>query len=883
MIRLLLNSLLVFAPLILTANEPSSVESAEPHRLVSVAVMPFLSSGIDPYTDLTAVALRDSFIQRLVSSPSVRVVSRRRAYALSMDAEIRIANQDAKHERASADYAIFGHIIPMETGEMERMDVVIAVFEVASGDLVLLEKVSGGTADPTRLADNFFDAAQKVLLESPPQREAPAITANYSPPSRVGVLPFWIMGVDGGDVDGTLQRLGGAIEQGLHQAWPATGIVSTERMLQILEAHGLNQIGGRADAFAASVAQVVGAEEVVLVQLNALQSAEEGAQWSLSLVAIHVETGIITRSTQKTFVSLDQLMQEAREVAQGFGFSVHKPLIQDQSPSRREALLQAEGALYSQFATNAHWTEEEADELDTELRIEMLEMAIATSPDISDEFFLDWMRKTFELAYKWPREIDVYGDHNRDSAPSVTLNRHADFMHLALNSRQWRNADNARDGEYFRVEALIRMNQPEEALDYLNRIPDRQSEHYLALGQIQMLQGQYENALSSLDQVERDDPDFHELVGKAAFKAGQHEREYRALKAHLLKIKRLSHWRTSQRTIYLMNEFEPPEERIQLIQKYAGDWAKGTDVAQYTLARAQLETGMHEQALPVLRVFANQKRLTGILGEHSQIVRKEISRLLALHSDVKEMVVRYADVQIPPADMRYYIQPLGYTDADALQVAIEKAEWFSGIDFVLLPTIELPVNEYIYDAQTRQYDAQRLQAWLHSQIDLPDDALHYCFVVDRDIRWNRGWIYANTMPHGATVMSDYRWRLYYNHLDSSDLGKALAKSWLTCMLHPIKRWMGKETILKLTGSETWPNHAGTIQYSKGTAREVFEAPFQICPGTQKLYAAVDWKALFEFRKQAFLRYQKRYCEMIQTAGRLVGPPLAKDDSSSPSR
>lgn len=82
----------------------------------------------------------------------------------------------------------------------------------------------------------------------------------------------------------------------------------------------------------------------------------------------------------------------------------------------------------------------------------------------------------------------------------------------------------------------------------------------------------------------------------------------------------------------------------------------------------------------------------------------------------------------------------------------------------------------------------------------------------------------------------------------------------------------KQELKELTGSEKWPNHAGTIQYSKGTAREIFEAPFHICPATQKLYAAVNWNELMLFKAKELREFKLRYRVSMKEIVDEVGPP-----------
>jgi hypothetical protein len=227
-------------------------------------------------------------------------------------------------------------------------------------------------------------------------------------------------------------------------------VVNTGEVLKILEDNGLNQIGGRTDAYAANVARVVGADRILIAHLNAVYSDEASDHWSLGLVAIDVETGIVTRVYEQRFSSLSDLLENAALVAEAFSSSTSdQPLIHE-TLEHRQQQLNAEGQLYYRFATEKNWTSEEAYDLDTELRIEMAESALATTPHLNDELFLNLLSKAFEFAYEKPRGLDPYGDYHRPPLPSIIINNNADFMHLALN-RSGRNGVSPRIHDFVEV------------------------------------------------------------------------------------------------------------------------------------------------------------------------------------------------------------------------------------------------------------------------------------------------------------------------------------------------------------------------------------------------------------------------------------------------
>lgn len=850
----------------------------EQRARISVSVMPFHSSVNDTYTNLTSQAVRDSLIQKLVQDPELLVVTRRRAYTLSLDSEIIISDPRSAYYKTPADYVIFGHLIPAETTEQFKVDMVVAIFEARSGELILLEKIPGGSDVPSLLAEKFHEKVYEGILKASSGRQAIRHLGGYKLiPEKLVILPVWALGFDDSEFDNSIKEVVRAIENGLRTVWPDSSVVSTEQVMEILKSHGLNKIGDRADAYAENVAEVLKADHVLVVKLTGVELEDGAIQWISCLLSIDVKTGIISQAHEVIFNSFEELLQRAHLLGEDFASQPYEVPMGFNSKAESQRRLSQEGNIYRNLALERDWVTRSLTDvsISTELRIEMAETALSTLQGLTDEAFIELLENSYKLAYKLPAGLDVYGDYSQELPDSYILNSNADFMHLALNSRKWRNQDNFIAGEQLRIQNLILMGQAEEALTYLDQFPRESLVYPLLLGQIQMLQGNYREALNTFETIESQELDYYELKAKATHKIGDFKQEYDALKAYLKQRKSISHWRTGQRTVYLMNFHESPEDRIELIEQYLikDNWARGTDVAQYTIARAQLELGQTFPALSVLRSLEQKERFTGILRKYEESVRSEIKKLLKPYIDEAIQNVSYVDVRPAPSNLRYYVQPIGYTDTEALQVALAKAESFSGIDFILLPTLRAPLNELIYNVETRRYIAPNLHRWLVGNIERPDDALHYCFVLDQDIcSMKGGWIYSSKYPHGWTVISDYRWRKYYDHYSSQQIGLALAKKWLSCLQYPMQRMLGKEKINEITGSPHWPNHSGTIQYSKGTAAEVFEAPFSICETTRKLYAQIEWKALMDFQSKKLESYKERLKESIDLISRNIESP-----------
>ncbi|MDQ8207544.1 hypothetical protein QEH52_08490 [Coraliomargarita sp. SDUM461003] len=591
---------------------------------------------------------------------------------------------------------------------------------------------------------------------------------------------------------------------------------------------------------------------------------------------IDIETGIVTRANQSSYTSLNALMKDAGRAAYDLTQTHYDSPAQLNVSEKLNERLRAEGRLYYKLATNDEWDKKWTSNGNDASRVEMAEIALCTIPEISDSELLTLLRRSYNLTFAMPDRLDVYRPESVGKMDNFVLNSAVDFMHLALNSRQWANPTMVAEADRLRVELLIRMNQPEEALQYLERIPRHDENYAKLLAKIHMLDGRYTEASSVLSGFEGNDLEYLELIAKAAFGTEAFKAEYKALKEYVRARGSLDHRDISERIVYLMNQFEEPKDRIRLINEYFGRWGKAMDVVQYTLARARLEVGQKGLALPVLRSLQKKKQLTGILEQNNQIIKGEIDKLLAPYEKSAVERVSYKDVALPTGGLRFYIQPIGYSDDRALRLALRMSRNFAGFDFVLLPSIRPPLHESLYDIERRQFDAYMVQQWLAGVYDAPDDALHICFLFDHDISWRGNWIYSNTLKHGWTVMSDFRWRKYYK-TNSKHISRALTKVWLSVMQHPMKDWFGPDRIKEITGEPDWPNHIGTIQYSKGTAGEVFESIFTICEQTQKLYKEVVWNELVTFRQAEFENYYNENRKMIDKLIETVGLPLLSDN------
>lgn len=119
---------------------------------VTVAVMPFWGSGVDRYSDLIATSARDGLINRLARDPDIRVVVRRRAYALSLDSEVIIDDPGQANYRTPADFVIFGQLVRAKTEGGSGYNIISSIYESRSAKLAKLHRIKCGKDDPEALA-----------------------------------------------------------------------------------------------------------------------------------------------------------------------------------------------------------------------------------------------------------------------------------------------------------------------------------------------------------------------------------------------------------------------------------------------------------------------------------------------------------------------------------------------------------------------------------------------------------------------------------------------------------------------------------------------------------------------------------------------------------
>ncbi|MDQ8207545.1 hypothetical protein QEH52_08495 [Coraliomargarita sp. SDUM461003] len=240
------------------------------HAQVSVAVMPFLGTDLSKQDELTATSMRDGVLHRLFADPNVRVVIRRRAYALSLDAEILIDDPTEMKYRTPADYVIFGNLLPVQTGDTSSFNLIAGIYEASSGNVLFIQEVPCGSDDPEVLAESFYNSIHEVLHANAGLMTYDTPELAHVRPKRIAMLPVWVMGAQEYDFWEISSQLIEQSKLGLGMGWPTADIIRTAEVIEIIEAHGLNQIGGRADAYAENVARVLGADHVLLVHLNAV-------------------------------------------------------------------------------------------------------------------------------------------------------------------------------------------------------------------------------------------------------------------------------------------------------------------------------------------------------------------------------------------------------------------------------------------------------------------------------------------------------------------------------------------------------------------------------------------------------------------------------------
>jgi predicted nucleotidyltransferase len=820
--------------------------------------MPFTSSGIDALNDFTAISLRDEVIYRLVEAPAVTVVTRQRGFAMSMEAEIAKVNSDLRFDQMVTDFVVFGSLVASETGQKQALDILIALYQIGpSNELIFLEQVQANTNDIGLLGQKFYDALIDQLLDSSPESAQVAVRASKAESKVVAVLPVWTYGLDSKDDAAAHDAILFEVEAGLIAGDPNLEIVDRQAMRRILEELELKDMVSMADRQAANIGQIVGVDEMIISNVRVYKTDNGRVEWSLALMSIDTKTGMILRANRETFESIEAMRDQTQSLAAEFAAKPRARALATLSDAKKRQMLGYEGELYRTLATEEDWVSNKTATINVALRIEMVEATLLLSPQLTDVAFLKLFREAFEYGYTNQIKLDLYQTTYTRSISAATKQHSSDLLSLAFDSRVWKNGDLKIEGDRIRVQSLILMGRAKEAQEVLKYLGASDRDFHYLLGQIFLLEDRYSSAMREFEMVDYMHARLYEFKAYAAYGMNHRAEEYKWLKKRMLERGSLTHSRISQRAMYLMNDFEVPRERVRLIEANATTWALGTDAAQYTLARAKLEMGELEQSIPLLRGITSKKELTGVLRLDREPFRAKLSALLEPYKDWSRGEVRYVDVNVPPAGLKYYVQPVGYSDENALRVAIEKAEWFSGFDFVLLDSIELPIHESVYNVKVSQYEVYELHKYLLGKTEIPRNAIHYIFIVDKDIGVGGNWIYATTKPFGSSLISDYRWRSYYPNRTSEEIGLALGKQFLGFMQYPIQWMYGPRRIKEVSGENAWPNHVDTIQYSKGTAEEVFQASYNICPATQKLYAAIDWAELRQYHKEEYAKFIRR--------------------------
>ncbi len=396
------------------------------------------------------------------------------------------------------------------------------------------------------------------------------------------------------------------------------------------------------------------------------------------------------------------------------------------------------------------------------------------------------------------------------------------------------------------LQTAVRTALPEFAEEGKSMMNPEDPLYYWLMAQLSILEEDYEAAERWLDQDSNHNRGHHYWRAVVAYnRAPGSKMEYEALREWANTYRRLEHTATAQRMVYLTNQYETPRERLSRYSLRMTSWARGTDVAQFTLANTLFQMGRYAQAAVILEALDRKDRLGSMMPAMNESIQVQIRTILEkIPAEYRSRPnVRMVDVHPPPEGTVFHLQPLGRVHPEILDAAAERIRLFSGLEVVIGEPIDMPTDRNIYNRSTRQYQNSELYAWLLNHPEFPEEADFIGYVFEEDLR-DRGWIYMTTYFNtGITMISSYRWRGIFWRPTHQVVGDHFGKLCLRSVLGPFQHAMGGNRTQALTGLRTWPNHAGNILYSRGGPIEVVEAPFTICPDTAMLFQQQSWESI----------------------------------------
>lgn len=842
------------------SNSVSEISGREktPQPMVTLAVSPVLMVSSASNSEMAqGLPFREELVARLSMFENVRVLSRSRNFSLLIEEGIRSLKgngEEKSHQNfIPADYVILVYAI-QTLGQNTNGDVVLSVYEVGPKNTEIYhERLEDLPWDPLAMAGRVAEELRSILrlrISDPaPKDEADVQERPLQEKKVYAVLPPRSFGVDPKVHTVFEPLILSQIEQNLLDEGDVNSLVDRSRILDVLREHNMTSAQIGSETVHASLARIIGAEEILVPNLLVHRGQGTRMDMSLSMMGVDATSGVVTRS-HRMHISDDilDLPETVAELMKGF---LSKPLaIFPDAKSENPQALHNEFSLYSEWIVGFRRQVRNVWDLHWVLAIEMLESAIYLSTANSQSDLFGLLERSIPIIFDEPEVLspyEVFRPHY-----SEAMQRHFyDIVETAVETRTASAAPEIRTrGGIALTNAAIHANLPEAAEDAILKVPPTHAQFPLLHARISLLTRDSAGADRWLDQVDNPGRDVLRLRAISQFQQNPGSRaEYEWLKKRFEGRQRLHHSEADRRTLFLANQYESPERRLEIVDRHLTRWASGGDLALYTRAKAFVDLGETSKARPRLQVLAAKRQLDSMLPSERQFLQSDIRRMLEEIGSEEDQVkaVRYVDVNPPPEGLKYYIQPMGRFDSKELAAAAKRIRDFSGLEVVVREAWDLPDVEAIYSRKTRQYDSETLRLWALRRGPIPEDAVLMAYVLGEDIHANNGWIYASTMRNSAfSIVSTFRWKAQVRPRTPEAVGHALAKSLLSNIQSSFRAYLRPHRIEALIGTRNWPNHAGTIQFSRGTSSEVVQAPFTLCEDTAKLVEAVDWNQFMDF-------------------------------------
>jgi len=845
--------------------KPSSPKETRPQG-IHLAISPVIMVSSSDHREMPqGLLLREELVARLSTLDHVRVLSRSRNLSLLIEEGIRGVNESHGEKRRQrtvhADYVVFIYAIQTRTGQANG-DVILSVYEVGPENKEIAHKrLEDLSWNPLELAEIVFNELRSLLPIPDTATDggtAPDPLQTEVQEEKVyAILPLRAFGVSQQVQIAFEPVISSFLEQTIPDHENGVSLVDRSRILDVLREHSMSaeQIGS--ELVHASLARIMGADEILIPNLLLNRSQDHQIEMTLSLMGVDAETGIVTRS-HRLPVSDDVNNLPGSVTALMAGFLAKSGTVREETLHENPQALLQEFNLYGKWIAGFRSQLRSVFDLHWILAIEMLESAVYLSHSTPESDVFGFLEQAIPRIFDEPESLNPYVIFRPHYNASMRQHFY-DIVETAVLGR----ISGADSGEQTRggivlTQAAIRANLPDAAKEAIQYVEPAHKSFPILQAQICLLRRDGACAEVWLDQMP--DPD-REVFRLRAISAFYNEpgglAEYEWLRQRFASQMRLGHRDTDRRTLFLANFHEPPERRLELVDRHLSSWASGTDLAIFTRAKALVEMGETARAKPMLQLLAQKNDNDNMLRQEFRVLREEIPRLLEIIGDEgsESATIRYVDVNPPPDGLKYYIQPLGRFDPEELAAAARRVEDFSGLTVIVREPWDLPDDETLYNRATRQYDVATLRIWLVRQAPIPEDAVLVAYLLEEDIQENNGWIYASTLIRSSlSIISSFRWKRIVKPSNPKTIGDAYAKAMLTGLQYPLRSHLGARRIESLIGTRRWPNHAGTIQYSRGSATEVVQAPFTLCQDTAKLVGAVDWHELMKMVQTARMQF-----------------------------